>query len=73
MMERIEKPWLFLQWLWGCRYFWYALAFMPSLMVPILTLDVVGFLEDSRDYPLGWSKYGWGLAAKRNYVISRIF
>ena len=73
MMERIEKPWLFLQWLWGCRYFWYALAFMPSLMVPILTLDVVGFLEYSRDYPLGWSKYGWGLAAKHNYVISGIF
>ena len=42
-------------------------------MVPVLTLDVVGFLEDSRDYPLGWSKYGWGLAAEHNYVINGIF
>ena len=41
-------------------------------MVPILTLDVVGFLEYSRDYPLGCSKYEWGLAAKHNYVISGI-
>ena len=72
MRERIEKTWLFLQWLWDYRYFWYALAFMPSLMVPILTLDVVGILEDSRDYPFSWRKYGWGLAAKNNYVISGI-
>ena len=72
MRERIEKPWLFLQWLWGCRYFWYALAFMPSVMVLFSIFEIIKFLEVSRDYPLGWSKYGWAFAAERNYLLNMI-
>ena len=57
---------------WNCRYFWYALACMPSVMVLFSIFEIIKFLEDSRDYPLGWSKYGWAFAAERNYVFNII-
>ena len=72
MGERIEKPWLFFQWLWDCRYCWYALAFMPSVMVLFSIFEIIKFLEYSRDYSLDWRKYGWAFAAKSLYVFSMI-